>query len=217
MCRLAQTLGGATTRGCYHLHPKIWGTSMRKSHSSVSAAALCLCVSVAHGQIDLFGNIAATLDRQWRHGNPPWDSTRVYDIGWNVAPVAASFQYGSFGNPADSLIPVPNTSQSFSNTTTNPASFPYQATCQYTVQHRWIITDGMTGDLVGTFNSFPAIDSASPDSGSTHLRRMALTLPAMHGHVAEPPGEPVHEAPSTKGMVLVGAFAFEARFVRADD
>ena len=46
------------------------------------------------------------------------------------------------------------------------------------------------------------------DLFSMALRRMALTLPAMHDHFFERPYEPVHEAPSTKGRALAGVFAF---------
>lgn len=141
---------------------------------------LIFSATAANAQINLFGNIATTLDNQWRQASPPWDRTRVYDIGWNVTPTANSFQYAPLGNPPDVLVPVPNTSQSFSNATMNPAAFPYQALCQRTVQHMWVITDGMTGDQVGNFNSLPGIDSASPDSGSTQLRQGEILSRSIH-------------------------------------
>jgi hypothetical protein len=145
------------------------------------AVTLFSCSPEAFAQINLFGNIADTLDYSWRHAPQPWDRTRVYDIGWNITPAEVSFQYGPVGNPPDVLIPVPNTSQSFINITDSPAVYPYQALCQGTVQHTWLVTDGMVakstptceqcGTLIANFNSLPGIDSASPDSGTTQLKQ----------------------------------------------
>jgi hypothetical protein len=135
----------------------------------VFVALAFLCPSHVLAQIDLFGHIAETLDYQWRHAPNPWERTRVYDIGWNVNPTAVRFEYVSVGNPLAVLVAIPNTSQSFTNTTTNAATYPYEALCKLTVNHTWKITYGMSGNLIGTFNSLPGIDPASPDSGSVHL------------------------------------------------
>jgi hypothetical protein len=130
---------------------------------------LILQPSTASAQIDLFGKIATTLDRNYKHLSPPFDSTRVYDIGWNVTPAPVRFQYAPLGNPPDVPVAVPDTSQSFTNNTPNAGTFPYEAVCKQTVKHTWQITDGMIGNLVGNFNSLPGIDSASPGSGGMHL------------------------------------------------
>jgi hypothetical protein len=141
-----------------------------RTHVLVFAViVLFLCTNEAFAQIDLFGNIRETLDYQWRHAQNPWDSTEVYDIGWNVTPKAVRVEYAAFGTPAPELIPVPNTSQSFTNNTANPGTFPYEAKCQHTVRHTWRMTYGMSGSLVGTFNSLTGIDSESPDSGTMNL------------------------------------------------
>jgi len=152
-----------------------------KTISAVIAVTLFYCSPKAFAQINLFGNIADTLDYSWRHAPQPWDSTRVYDIGWNITPAEVSFQYGPVLAPPDVLVPVPNTSQSFINITDLPAQYPYQELCQATVKHTWLITDGMVpkstptcqqcGTLVAEFNSLPGIDSASPDSGTTQLKQ----------------------------------------------
>jgi hypothetical protein len=47
----------------------------------VTALPLLFCRQIAFAQIDLFGNIANTLDNQFKHASPPFDSTRVFDIG----------------------------------------------------------------------------------------------------------------------------------------
>jgi hypothetical protein len=92
-----------------------------------------------------------------------------YEPGWNVTPVPVQFQYAPFGNPPDMPLPIPNTIKSFSNGTSNPCSFDYEAPCAFTIHHDWQITDGMTGNLVGTFRPIPGIDSGRPDTGIVHL------------------------------------------------
>jgi hypothetical protein len=144
---------------------------------TVITISLFSCCPAAFAQFNLFGNLADTLDSNWR---PKWDRTRVYDIGWNINPVEVSFQYAPLGNLPDVLVPVPNTSQSFINITDNPATYPYQKLCQGTVEHTWRVTDGMVakstptcdqcGTLIANFNALPGIDSASPDSGGTQLK-----------------------------------------------
>jgi branched-chain amino acid transport system ATP-binding protein len=47
-------------------------------------------------------------------------------------------------------------------------------------------------------------------------RRMALTLAYTHGHASLRVDEPGRVAPSAKGRVWAVAFAFVARYVRAD-
>lgn len=134
-------------------------------------ALLLFCPSQAFAQIDLFGNVRDTLDNQYRHMPRPYDTTRVFDIGWDPKPALVVFRYGNFPTPSPVLIPVPDTSKSFSNNTPNAASFPYHATCEQTVTHTWRMTYGMTGDLVGVFNALPGIDAASPGSGQLNLRQ----------------------------------------------
>jgi hypothetical protein len=118
-------------------------------------------------QIDLFGNIRDTLDNEWKRNG--WESTRVYDVGWNVTPEPVRVQYDALGNPPEVLIAIPDTSKAFTNATPNPGSFPYEAVCKQTIKHTWRITYGITGSLVGAFNSLPGIDSASPKSGGMNL------------------------------------------------
>jgi len=130
---------------------------------------LALSPVAAYGQIDLFGNIAAKLDQSYKNLHPPFDSTRVYDIGWNVTPAPVLFQYSPFGNPADVLIPIPGTLKTVTNGTNSDGNFPYESTCAFSIKHNWLMTDGMTGNLVGNFNAFPGIDSGSPGSGGVTL------------------------------------------------
>ncbi|HTR35808.1 MAG TPA: hypothetical protein VMH80_07915 [Bryobacteraceae bacterium] len=142
---------------------------------------LLLVPQLGFAQIDLFGNIATTLDNRFKHLSPPFDTTKVFEIGWNVTSAETQFQFGPIGNPPDTLIPVPNTSQTLPNPGPNPAKLHYHAFCHQTVLHTWVITDGMAvsspptctqcSSLVANFNSLPGIDSASPDSGITQLRQ----------------------------------------------
>ena len=142
--------------------------------------SLVFCPTAAFAQIDLFGNIANTIGNNLRRGTVPFTNINV-EIGWNVTAAEVSFQYSPVGNPADQLIPVPNTSQSFTNGGANQAQFPYQSLCIGTVKHTWVITDGLVaapsplcaqcGTLLADFNSLSGIDSASPDSGTTHLQQ----------------------------------------------
>jgi hypothetical protein len=129
--------------------------------------------STAIAQIDLFGNLASKLDSNYKHLTPPFDATRLYAPGWNVTPTPTFFEYPPIENLPVVPVPVPNTSQSFTNNTQSTATYPYAATCQHTVTHKWVITDGMTDNLhltgEATFDSLPGIDAASPGTGSIHL------------------------------------------------
>jgi len=130
---------------------------------------LVLSPMAAYAQIDLFGNIAAKLDQSYESLHPPFDSTRVYDIGWNVTPTPVQFQYSPFSNPPDVLVAIPGTIKSFTNGTNSDGKFPYASQCTFTIKHNWLMTDGMTGNLVGNFDAFPGIDSGSPSSAGVTL------------------------------------------------
>jgi hypothetical protein len=159
------------------------------------------------------------------------------EIGWNITPAEVSFQYSPVANPADQLIPVPNTVQSFSNGGAQQAEFPYRSLCQGTVKHTWVITDGLVaapspvcaqcGNLEADFNALPGIDSASPDSGVTHLRQgetISRSIPYsqhVQASVPVPPmssatfqtyfvDRPINNLPFEVRVKIGGSFSFSA-------
>jgi len=187
---------------------------------------LVLGPTTAFAQIDLFGNIAAKLDQSYKHLHPPFDSTRVYDIGWNVTPTPVKFQYSPFGNPPDVLVPIPGTLKTVTNGTNSDGNFPYESQCVFAIKHNWRMTDGMTGNLVGNFDPFPGIDSGSPSSaGVTLVQGESVTESAsfsipVTASVSVPANSSVtfqtfvHEHPVTTpfevDVKIGGSFRFEA-------
>jgi hypothetical protein len=202
----------------------------------VAAVPLVSCPSMAFAQIDLFGNIANTINNNLRHGTVPFTHINV-EIGWNITPAEVSFKYSPIGNPAEQLIPVPNTTQSFSNGDTQTAEDSYHSLCEGTVKHTWVITDGLVaapspvcaqcGNLEANFNSLPPIDSASPDSGATHLRQgetLSRSIPYsqhVNQSVPVPPMStakfqtffvvrPINNLPFEVRVKIGGSFSFSA-------